>query len=214
MRGKSKREVSRRRDVGSATRCGRTISQCTWRQGLRMDTWSWGGGVTRCDMTTSRWTRGKWEERCQRTRGGGVTEGGGGALQGRGTTVARHRQRNERTRGGGGTITGATRQPAGKQEVSKAKLWGGGGDTTTSWQTRGKWEGRCQCTRGGGASIRREAAAAQWEASQQSAGGGMLKAGNDTILLTPRVQRNVCLTKLALLDFKFQKFQMCKYLDS
>jgi len=51
-----------------------------------------------------------------------MTGGGGGALQGRGTTVARHRQHDERTRGGGGAITGATRQPAGEQEVSKAKL--------------------------------------------------------------------------------------------
>ena len=51
---------------------------------------------------------------------------------------------------------------------------------TTSWQTRGKWEGRrtrgkreemCQRTRGGGAPRGQEAAAARHEASRQPAGG-------------------------------------------
>jgi hypothetical protein len=170
MRGK--REVSCRRDVGIGTRCDGTTSQCAWRQGSRMDTWVWGGGVTRCDMTAIRWTRGEWEERRQRTRGGGATRGGGGASWGRGAAVVRRRRRDERTRGGGSATTGATWQPAGKQEVSKAKLWGRGGNMTTSWQPRGKCEGRCQWTRGGRTSIRWEVAAAQWEASQQSAGGG------------------------------------------
>ena len=54
------------------------------------------------------------------------------------------------------------------------------GDATTSWQTRGKregrrtrgkWEGRRQQKRGGGAPIGREAVAARREASRQPAGG-------------------------------------------
>ena len=129
MRGK--REVSCRHDVGIGTRCDGTTSQCAWRQGSRMDTWVWGGGVTRCDMTAIRWTRGKWEERRQRTRGGGAARGGGGASWGRGAAVARRRWRDERTRGGGGATKVATQQPA------------------------------------------------QWEALQQSVGGGVLKAGKN-----------------------------------
>ena len=54
------------------------------------------------------------------------------------------------------------------------------GNATTSWQTRGKWEGRRtrgkregrrQRTRGGGAPREQEAAAARREASRQTAGG-------------------------------------------
>jgi hypothetical protein len=79
------------------------------------------------------------------------------------------------------------RQPDGEEEV-EAKLRGGvgrrhdnKGDGTTSWQTRGKQEGRHTRgkregrhlrTRGGGVLRGHEEAAAQREALRQPAGGG------------------------------------------
>jgi len=63
---------------------------------------------------------------------------------------------------GGGVTTGATGQPAGKQEAN-----GRGGVK----EANGKWEGRRQRTRGGGAPRGWEAAAARREALQQPAGG-------------------------------------------
>ncbi len=80
----------------SATRWDATTSQCEWRQGSRMGTW--GGGTMRWYVRTCRQKWGKWEERCQETRGGGVLRGGGSSSQ--------DRLHVERTRGRGSVLKG------------------------------------------------------------------------------------------------------------
>ncbi len=44
---------------------------------------TWGSGATSWYVRANRQKRGKREERCQETRGGGMSQGGGGLLQGR-----------------------------------------------------------------------------------------------------------------------------------
>ena len=71
---------------------------------------------------------------------------------------------------------------------------GNRGDVTTSWQTRGKRDGRprgkregkCQWTKGGGAPRGREAAAAQREASQQPNGGTSRASSSSSASFPPR----------------------------
>ncbi len=98
----------------SATRWDATNSRCEWRKGSRMDTW--GGGVMRWYVRTSRQKKGSQEERHQQTRGGSLSQGGGSVLRGREAEAVcredeRWRRRDNR------------------------------GDAPTSWQTRGQWEG-------------------------------------------------------------------------
>ena len=85
----------------------------------------------------------------------------------------------------------------GRGKVTRRSWWrrDNTGDMITSWQTRGKWEGRrtrgkqeemCQWTRGGGVPRGREAAAAQLEASRQPAGGASGASSSSSASFPPR----------------------------
>ena len=85
-------------------------------------------------------------------------------------------------------------QRRGRGKVARRRWRDNRGNATTSWQTRGKREGRrargkregrCQRTRGGGAPRGREAAAAQHEASRQPAGGASRASSSSSASFPP-----------------------------